>query len=113
VKSSVLRDVAGMLRSFSYAAHAARMRREPGSGPSSAALGAVQEWERGAARHFREGYVRAAAGVASVPADADAFQSLLDLFVVEKALYELRYEIAHRPDWIAIPLRGLLELAAP
>ena len=112
-KSSVLRDVAGMLRSFSYAAHAARLRREPGSGPSKAALAAVEEWERGAARHFREGYLRSAEGLASVPSDAAAFQSLLDLFLVEKALYELRYEIAHRPDWITIPLRGLLELAAP
>jgi len=111
VKSSVLRDVAGVLRSFSYAAHAARMRHEPGAAPSGAALDAVRDWERGAARHFREGYVRAAAGLASVPADAAAFQSLLDLFLVEKALYELRYEIAHRPDWIAIPLHGLLELA--
>jgi maltose alpha-D-glucosyltransferase/alpha-amylase len=47
-----------------------------------------------------------------VPADTAQFQSLVDLFVVEKALYELRYELAQRPDWVAIPLRGLLELAA-
>ena len=59
------------------------------------------------------GYLRSAAGLASVPSDAAAFQSLLDLFLVEKALYELRYEVAHRPDWITIPLRGLLQLAAP
>jgi maltose alpha-D-glucosyltransferase/alpha-amylase len=110
-KSSVLRDVAGMLRSFSYAAHAARIRREPGA-PSEAALGAVDAWQRGAARHFHDGYARGATGLASVPSDPAEFQSLLELFLVEKALYELRYEIAQRPDWIGIPLTGLLELCA-
>ncbi len=110
-KSSVLRDVAGMLRSFTYAAHAARLRREPGA-PTQAALAAVAAWERDAARHFREGYARGATGLASVPSDPVAFQSLLDLFLVEKALYELRYEIAQRPDWVTIPLAGLLELCA-
>ena len=113
-KSSVLRDVAGMLRSFSYAAHAVRLLREPAVvPPSEAALAAVAGWERDAARHFREGYARASAGLASVPADPAAFGSLLDLFLVEKALYELRYELAHRPDWVAVPLHGLLELGAP
>ncbi len=110
-KSSVLRDVAGMIRSFSYAAHAAALRREPGSGGTERALGALAEWERGAIRHFREGYLAAAAGVASVPAEATAFEATLGLFLLEKALYELRYEIAQRPDWVAIPARGLLELA--
>jgi len=46
----------------------------------------------------------------SVPSEAAAFQSLLELFLIEKALYELRYEIAQRPDWIGIPLTGLIEL---
>jgi maltose alpha-D-glucosyltransferase/alpha-amylase len=112
-KSSVLRDVAGMLRSFSYAAHAARMRRTPGATPTEASLAAVAAWERDAAVHFRDGYRRASPGLASVPQDAAAFQSLLELFLVEKALYELRYELAQRPDWVSIPLRGLLELAGP
>jgi maltose alpha-D-glucosyltransferase/alpha-amylase len=109
----VLRDVAGMLRSFSYAAHAARLRRTPGATPSEASLAAVAAWERDAAVHFRDGYRRACAGLASVPQDDAAFQSLLELFLVEKALYELRYELAQRPDWVSIPLRGLLELAGP
>ena len=51
-----------------------------------------------------------AEGVASVPADPAAFRATLDLFLIEKALYELRYEIANRPDWMQIPLRGLLEI---
>ena len=110
-KSSVLRDVAGMLRSFSYAAHAAALRGEAEVAPAKA-VETLAHWEQGAMHHFREGYQRAAEGLASVPADPRVFQATLDLFLLEKALYELRYEISHRPDWIAIPVRGLLELAA-
>jgi maltose alpha-D-glucosyltransferase/alpha-amylase len=110
-KTSVLRDVAGMIRSFSYAAHAAALRREPGLAAEAAGLEALASWERDASHHFLEGYTKAMAGVASVPPDPESFRALLDLFLVEKALYELRYEIANRPDWIEIPLRGLLELA--
>jgi maltose alpha-D-glucosyltransferase/alpha-amylase len=108
-KSSVLRDVAGMLRSFSYAAHSAILRR--GAGVPAAGAGALIEWERDASRHFLEGYSRAAAGLASVPADAASFKATLELFLLEKALYEMRYEIANRPDWMEIPLRGLMEIA--
>ncbi|HYC35869.1 MAG TPA: maltose alpha-D-glucosyltransferase [Usitatibacter sp.] len=109
-KASPLRDVAGMLRSFSYAAHAALLRREAGAVATEAGARALASWEQGARHYFLDGYARAAEGVASVPAQAGAFSALLDLFLIEKALYELRYEIANRPDWIEIPLRGLLEL---
>ena len=109
-KSCVLRDVAGMLRSFSYAAHAALLRRTAGAMTVQAGIEALAQWEREARHYFLDGYARAAAGVSSVPAEAGTFDALLDLFLVEKALYELRYEIANRPDWIEIPLRGLLEL---
>ena len=71
----------------------------------------LAQWEREASHHFLEGYLKAAQGVASVPADPASFRTLVDLFLIEKALYELRYEIANRPDWVAIPARGLLELA--
>jgi maltose alpha-D-glucosyltransferase/alpha-amylase len=109
-KSCVLRDVAGMLRSFSYAAHAALARREAGGpGPEESAR-ALGDWERDAARHFVEGYAKAGSGVPTIPAGERAFNELLELFLVEKAAYELRYEAAHRPDWIEIPLRGLLQM---
>jgi maltose alpha-D-glucosyltransferase/alpha-amylase len=109
-KASVLRDVAGMLRSFSYAAHSAALRRDAGTPNVDLATAKLGEWERDARHHFLEGYMKSAAGVSSVPADGASLGSLLDLFLIEKALYELRYEAANRPDWIAIPLRGLLEL---
>jgi maltose alpha-D-glucosyltransferase/alpha-amylase len=111
-KSSPLRDVAGMLRSFSYAAHAALLRREPGAATPEAGAKALADWERDAAHHFLEGYMKAAQGLASVPSDEASFRATVELFLLEKALYELRYEIANRPDWVAIPARGLLELAS-
>jgi maltose alpha-D-glucosyltransferase/alpha-amylase len=109
-KGSVMRDVAGMLRSFSYAAHSASLRCEPGAVPAPAKASVLAGWERDSIHHFLEGYGKAAEGLASVPSDPVSFRALLDLFLIEKALYELRYEISNRPDWIAIPLRGLLEL---
>jgi maltose alpha-D-glucosyltransferase/alpha-amylase len=109
-KTSVLRDVAGMLRSFSYAAHAALLRREAGALNPEGGVKALADWEHEAVHYFLEGYGKAAQGLASVPADAASFQSTLKLFLIEKALYELRYEIANRPDWVEIPLRGLLEI---
>jgi maltose alpha-D-glucosyltransferase/alpha-amylase len=110
-KGSVLRDVAGMLRSFSYAGYSAAMRPEPASATTEAGTQALAAWERDAVHHFLEGYGKATEGLASVPADAASSRTLLDLFLIEKALYELRYEIANRPDWVEIPLRGLQELA--
>jgi len=110
-KSCVLRDVAGMLRSFSYAAYAAAVQPEPGAATTAAAEQSLAQWEAGAIHHFLEGYFNATADVASVPSERESFNALLDLFLLEKALYELRYEIANRPDWVGIPLRGLLELA--
>ena len=109
-KTSVLRDVAGMVRSFSYAAHAAMMRAAPGT-LGDEGRRALADWEREALHFFLEGYGKAAAGVASVPADDASFRATLELFLLEKALYELRYEMANRPDWVEIPLRGLLGLA--
>ncbi len=108
-KGCVLRDVAGMVRSFSYAAQSAALRRHTGS-TDPAAAGKLAQWERDARHHFLEGYAKSAAGLESVPADGPSLGALLELFLIEKALYELRYEAANRPDWIAIPLRGLLEL---
>ena len=111
-KGCVLRDVAGMLRSISYAADSAELRREPRAGASPEAAQAVLgAWERNATSAFLGGYRAGVAATASVPADDTAFAALLDLFVFEKALYELRYEMENRPDWIAIPVRGLTELA--
>ena len=107
-KTCVMRDVAGMVRSFGYA-HAAAARRE--APPTEGRGTLLGDWERDAVQCFLQGYREATQGVSSVPGDAAAFRALLDFFVLEKALYELRYEVANRPDWVDIPLRGLMEVA--
>jgi maltose alpha-D-glucosyltransferase/alpha-amylase len=108
-KHSPLRDVAGMLRSISYAAHSALLRSNTDHPDKLEGVKEVlADWEHVAAAAFMEGYVAALEGVASVPVDAAQMHSLIDLFLIEKALYELRYEMNNRPDWLPIPVAGLM-----
>jgi maltose alpha-D-glucosyltransferase/alpha-amylase len=108
-KHSPLRDVAGMLRSFSYARAAALQR--PTITPSSLdrlqALSA--EWEKQTRETFLAAYDAAARDGGLYASFADV-RGLLRLFELEKALYELRYEMNNRPDWLAVPLRGVAQL---
>ncbi|MGE0384491.1 MAG: maltose alpha-D-glucosyltransferase [Gammaproteobacteria bacterium] len=111
-KQSPLRDVAGMLRSFDYARQAALLRVvHPQAGRDT--LDAVAaEW----GRRVREAYLRIYRDTAIARGlfrNADHFESLaplLRLFEIEKAFYELRYELTHRPDWAAVPVSGLMRL---
>jgi maltokinase len=98
-KRSPLRDVAGMLRSFSYAASAAQLLRDTEPPP---------EWEARARAEFLTGY-RSTIDPTLVPSGA-AMDKLLAVFELEKAVYELRYELNHRPDWLRIPVAGLLRM---
>ena len=99
-KISPLRDVAGMLRSFAYAASAARIRRnvEP-----------PDDWEQRCRSDFLDGYL-ATADPALLPSSRDQTERLLTVFELEKAVYELRYELHNRPDWVAIPVAGILRM---
>ena len=100
-KHAAPRDVAGMLRSIDYAAASAPDVATP-----------LGEWKVDAARSFVEGY-RAAAGTASfLPESEAAFGDVVAVFELEKAAYEIVYEANNRPDWIAIPQRGLVRAAA-
>ena len=112
-KHSPLRDVAGMLRSFDYAA-AAALNRCTQERPSEAdTLRAFAEgWRREVSEAFLESYRAEALGCASFPQDPTHARDLIQLFTFEKAFYELHYEMDHRPDWIALPLEGLLEMLA-
>jgi maltose alpha-D-glucosyltransferase/alpha-amylase len=98
LKRWALKDVAGMLRSFEYAGAA--------SGVDYAA-----EWARRAGEAFLDAYFEAAGGASFLPASHGEEEAVLNAMLIEKALYELRYELDHRPDWVPIPLRGLRELA--
>ncbi len=102
-KSAPLRDVAGMLRSLSYLASAARRDGTP------VAVG----WEAEARARFLDAY-RTSAAVAVLPSSLEAQEQQLTMFELEKAFYELRYELDHRPEWVDIPVEsiiGLLEAA--
>jgi maltose alpha-D-glucosyltransferase/alpha-amylase len=70
----------------------------------------VRDWERQIRAAFLTGYVEAIQGCPVYPQDSPTAQTLLELFVLEKAFYELRYELANRPDWAHVPLGGLYEL---
>ena len=99
-KRSPLRDVAGMLRSFAYAASAV----EPLRGAEAPA-----GWEERARAEFLA-RVPSSVDPTLVPPGPEAFEKLLSVFELEKAVYELRYELSMRPDWLPIPVAGILRI---
>jgi maltose alpha-D-glucosyltransferase / alpha-amylase len=112
-KHSPLRDVAGMLRSMNYAAWSALFEADAGDSEKIKALEQPAiDWEREASSAFMQGYRKTIEGCSSCPADPDTFSRLLDLFILEKALYEVRYELANRPSWLRIPVEGIMTLLA-
>jgi maltokinase len=100
LKRSPLRDVAGMLRSFSYAAAGSRILR---------GTPAPEGWEDRARETFLDGYF-GAVDSALLPPGQDPTRKMLAIFELEKAVYELRYELNNRPDWVAIPTAGIVRL---
>jgi len=110
-KHSPLRDVAGMLRSFNYAANSALSEVVAGQAAGVELLEPfVIDWERRARIAFLAGYREAVRACPAYPDDPQAAASLLQLFELEKAFYELRYELDNRPDWVHVPLGGLTTL---
>ena len=107
-KHTPLRDVAGMLRSFSYARGSTELRER--TEPAIERLGpALQDWERSARKAFLQAYA-AAMEASGVYESFDDMRGVLQLAEMEKVLYELRYEAANRPDWMHIPVQGLMAL---
>ncbi len=108
-KHSPLRDVAGMLRSFSYVAAVATNHITTERPADRHRLGPlVQTWESETTQAFLKGYRDAIQGCPVLPVEAGPAQRMIDFFVIDKAIYELRYEMNNRPDWLAIPLFSLL-----
>jgi trehalose synthase-fused probable maltokinase len=99
-KRSPLRDVAGMLRSFAYAASASDLQR---------GRPAPEGWEERAREAFLAGYLENVDPVLLPPGEAPT-RTLLSIFELEKAVYELRYELNNRPDWVSIPVAGIVRL---
>ena len=111
-KHSPLKDVAGMMRSFSYAAYAALFAFCLNAPDEFATLEPwADTWRHWAGRAFLTGYrdVMAGYGAAILPDDAGV-RTLLRAYMLEKAFYEMRYELNSRPDWVRIPLAGILHL---
>jgi maltose alpha-D-glucosyltransferase/alpha-amylase len=109
-KHSPLRDVAGMIRSFNYAARAALLSLPwEGFGDRDMLEAAALQWETETVAVFTEAYAEVTSHSLLFDEWQDV-QPLLKLFILEKTLYELRYELLHRPDWVAIPAGGLRAL---
>jgi maltose alpha-D-glucosyltransferase/alpha-amylase len=110
-KGAPIRDVAGMLRSFAYAAETAARdvaQRFPEAGARAHA--AALEWRQFATDLFLDAYAAAAQDSPIWIADAATRSRLLRLHLIAKALYEINYEASNRPDWIEIPVRGVLSI---
>ncbi|MEX2187916.1 MAG: maltose alpha-D-glucosyltransferase [Pirellulales bacterium] len=114
IKTSPLRDVAGMLRSFHYAAAAALLGpQRPTTLPPESA-GAVAQWLRvwyvWNAAAYLAAYLEEASRGDFLPKDREQLETLLNAYILEKAVYELGYELNNRPTWVQIPLDGILRL---
>jgi len=114
IKRSALTDVAGIVRSFQYASVAGlRDYAERGLVPSEhydALAERGRLWYMWVTVRFLTGYFDRADGQSFVPSDGDDVHALLSAHVLDKALYEVRYDLGHRPDWAPIPLRGIASM---
>ena len=113
IKRSALRDVAGMLRSFHYAAHAVLLHRHENVTPPEAIAKLehwAEFWYRWVSAEFLKSYLQEAGESRFIPATRNELRVLLETLLIEKAVYELSYELNNRPDWVGIPLRGICQL---
>jgi maltose alpha-D-glucosyltransferase/alpha-amylase len=111
-RHSPLKDVAGMLRSFNYAATAALMAFTQTTGAGDRLAPWARTWQHWVSRAFLDSYRRTVGDSPIVPS-GDSFSALLEAFTLEKALYELNYELNNRPEWTRIPLQALVAMAVP
>jgi maltose alpha-D-glucosyltransferase/alpha-amylase len=110
-KAPAARDVAGLIRSIDYSATAALERAMKVAPDEHGKLGAVlAEWRERAAAAFLAAYRETMISQHLWPADPLAARQMLDFFVLEKAFYEIEYELAYRPDWLRLPLTGALRI---
>jgi len=113
LKRLAMRDVAGMLRSFSYAAQAALRAQQPAPEKLAEMSAWARFWADSVSAVFLRSYLTSAGTASWVPQSQEDRELQLTTMLLEKALYELRYELNLRPDWVRIPLRGILDLVSP
>jgi len=116
IKVSPLRDVAGMLRSFHYAAYAGLFNQQSRGvvQPGPEALANLEPWARcwygWVSVLFLQAYLETAADANLLPQSGEDVRILLEAYLLDKAVYELSYELNNRPDWVKIPLQGIRQL---
>lgn len=113
-KISPLQDVAGMLRSFHYAAYAPLLAEISGREVTHEGLNSLnfraQYWQTWVSATFLKAYLRTSGSASSLPRSREELAVLLDVYVITKAVYELGYELNNRPHWLRIPLQGVSKL---
>jgi maltose alpha-D-glucosyltransferase/alpha-amylase len=114
LKRSPLRDVAGMLRSFDYAAHTVLFGAPESGVIRPEDVPKLESWARfwqlWVSSAFLRAYLHAAADAPFIPRARGELEVLLQVLLLEKSIYELGYELNNRPDWIKVPIRGILRL---
>jgi len=114
IKGSPLRDVAGMLRSFHYAAYSALFAQEARGMIRHGDWAYLESWATfwciWVSANFLNAYLEVGRQGEFLPETREDLQLLLEVFLLEKAIYELGYEINNRPDWVRIPIQGILQL---
>ena len=114
LKRSPLRDAAGMLRSFQYAAYAGLYGQIPGLTARQDSLdrlnAAAELWAAWVGAAYIKGYLSTAGAAPFIPESQESLRVLLDAFLLEKAVYEVAYELNNRPEWVRIPLAGIAKL---
>jgi maltose alpha-D-glucosyltransferase/alpha-amylase len=110
-KAPAARDVAGLIRSIDYSATAALERALKVAPDEQGKLGAaLTEWRDRSAAAFLAAYRETLTNARLWPADPQAAEQMLNFFLLEKVLYEIEYELAHRPEWLRVPLGGMLRI---
>jgi maltose alpha-D-glucosyltransferase/alpha-amylase len=112
LKRSALRDVASMMRSFQYAAYSALW--QPAMRPEDIPFLErwADLWYRQMASVFLQSYLKTTRGASFIPQGEGNLHVLLEAYLLDKAVYEIGYELNHRPDWVVIPIRGIKHILA-
>jgi trehalose synthase-fused probable maltokinase len=109
-KAPAARDVAGVLRSLDYAAMASRPQRQKSENLKSPTSRALFAWREQSTESFLSAYQEAVGASVLWPDRAEDTKAMLNFFLLEKALYEVEYELSYRPAWISVPLQGVLRV---
>jgi maltose alpha-D-glucosyltransferase / alpha-amylase len=107
LKRSALRDVAGMMRSFQYVAYSALWQPAMRSEDVPFLEHWADLWYRQISSIFLQSYLKATAGAVFIPPNSEDLEILLEAYLLDKAVYEIGYELNNRPDWAVIPVRGI------